>query len=131
MTQKGILENTKASVDDFDKTVQEKAQLIEQMQQLDSGFEKIFERMQEELQKNKDAYTESIQKMQDFIRRITDKSMEIQVQEACNKELMVRKFAYVKNTAKNMRSNSKIASRYYKNMMNLHYVDPQFMDNKK
>lgn len=129
--QRGILENTKAPVEDFDKTVEEKASLIEQMQQLDSGFEKLFERVQEELQSDKKAYAESIQKMQECIRRITDKSMEIQVQETRNKELMVRKFAYVKNAAKTMRTNSRVANNYYKNMMNLHYVDPQFMDNKK
>lgn len=129
--QKEILENTKATVEAFDETVDEKAKLIEQMQQLDSGFEKLFERVQEELQTNKKDHAESIQTMQNCIRLITDKSMEIQVQEARNKELMVRKFAYVRDTARNMRTNSKVANNYYKNMMNLHYVDPQFMDNKK
>ena len=57
--------------------------------------------------------------------------MEIQAQEARNKELMIRKFAYVKEKAKSARTNSKIANQYYKNMMKLNYVDPQFMDNKK
>ena len=131
VTQKDILENTRSTVEAFDKTVDEKAKLIEQMQQLDSGFEKIFDRVQEELQKNRENHVESIRMMQKCIRCITDKSMEIQVQEARNKELMIRKFAYVRDTAKNMRTNSKVASHYYKNMMNLHYVDPQFMDNKK
>ena len=44
---------------------------------------------------------------------------------------MVRKFAFVKDTAKSVRTNSKIANQYYKNMMKLNYVAPQFMDNKK
>lgn len=131
LKQKEILENTKAPVEEFEKTVEEKAKLIEQMQQLDSGFEKLYTRVQEELQANKEDYAEAIQTMQSYIRRITDKSMEIQAQEARNKELMVRKFAFVKETAKNVRTNSKVASQYYKNMMKLNYVDPQFMDNKK
>ena len=131
LKQKDILENSKAPVDAFDKTVEEKSQLIEQMQQLDSGFEKLYARVQEELQTNKAAYTEQIKTMQSCIRRITDKSMEIQAQEARNRDLMVRKFAFVKETAKNVRTNSKAASQYYKNMMKLNYVDPQFMDNKK
>ena len=131
LNQKEILEDPKAEIEEFDKTVEEKATLIEQMQQLDSGFEKLYARVQEELQVNKDAYTEQIKTMQSCIRRITDKSMEIQAQEARNRDLMVRKFAYVKETAKKVRSNSKAASQYYKNMMKLNYVDPQFMDNKK
>lgn len=129
--QKEILEDAKASVEDFDKTVEEKTKLIEQMQQLDSGFEKLFERVQEELAEHKEDYADSIRTMQSCIRRITDKSMEIQVQEARNKDLMVRKFVYVKETAKSVRTNSKIANQYYKNMMKLNYVSPQFMDNKK
>lgn len=129
--QKEILENPKAPVEEFDATVEAKTALIEQMQQLDSGFEKLFERVSEELAGHKEDYAEAIRTMQSCIRRITDKSMEIQAQEARNKDLMIRKFAYVKESAKSVRTNSKIANQYYKNMMKLNYVSPQFMDNKK
>ena len=129
--QKEILEDQKSSVEDFDATVEAKSALIEQMQQLDSGFEKLFDRVKEELADKKEDYIEAISTMQSCIRRITDKSMEIQAQEARNRDLMVRKFAYVKETAKNVRTNSKAASQYYKNMMKLNYVDAQFMDNKQ
>lgn len=129
--QKAVLEDAKASIEEFDKTVEEKTKLIEQMQQLDSGFEKLFERVQNELVEQKEDYRDAIHTMQSCIRRITDKSMEIQAQEARNKDLMVRKFAYVRETAKSVRTNSKIANQYYRNMMKLNYVEPQFMDNKK
>ena len=129
--QKETLEDVKGEIEQFDKTVEGKTQLIEQMQQLDSGFEKLYARVQEELQSNRENYTEQIKMMQSCIRQITDKSMEIQAQEARNRDLMIRKFAYVKETAKSVRTNSKAASQYYKNMMKLNYVDPQFMDNKK
>ena len=129
--QKEILEDPKAEVEEFDRCVEEKSKLIEQMQQLDSGFEKLFDRVKEELDRHKEDYADAIATMQSCIRRITDKSMEIQAQEARNHDLMVHKFAFVKETAKNVRTNSKIASQYYKNMMKLNLVDPQFMDNKK
>ena len=129
--QKQVLEDPKAEVELFDKIVEEKGQLIEQMQHLDSGFEKLYDRVKEELQGNREIYAQKIQTMQSCIRRITDKSMEIQAQEARNRELMVRKFAYVREKAKTVRTSSKVANRYYKNMMKLNYVDPQFMDNKK
>ena len=129
--QKEVLENQKSTIEEFDATVEAKTALIEQMQQLDSGFEKLFDRVKEELAENKDTHAESIKTMQSCIRGITDKSMEIQAQEARNRDLMVRKFAFVRETAKNVRTNSKVASQYYKNMMKLNYVDSQFMDNKK
>lgn len=131
LLQKDILENPKSDADAFEQVIEEKTQLIEQLEQLDSGFEKLFARVKEELDGNKAAYASEIKTMQNKIRRITDKSMEIQAQEARNKDLMIRKFAYVRETAKSVRTNSKAATKYYKNMMNLHYVDPQFMDNKK
>ena len=129
--QCNLLEDEKADADDFDKTVEDKAKLIEQLEQLDSGFDKLFERVREELYEHKDAYRDKIKSMQDCIRRITDLSMELQSQEARNKDLMTRKFVSVKQKAKIVRTNTKAASQYYKNMMQLNYVDPQFMDNKK
>ena len=131
LLQKELLEDEKSEADDFDKTVEEKAKLIEQITQLDSGFDKLFERVKEELNTNKEAHAEKIKSMQAFIRQITDLSMEIQAQEARNKDLMTRKFVYVRDTAKAVRTNTKAANQYYQNMMQVNYVDPQFMDNKK
>lgn len=129
--QKEQLENPTSTVDEFDKTVEAKAKLIEQLDQLDSGFEKLYARVQEELAVHKEDHAASIRNMQDCIRQITDKSVEIQAQEARNKELMTKKFSSMRQKAKNVRKNSKIANQYYRNMMQLNYVDPQFMDNKK
>ena len=131
VVQRDLLENDRADVDDFDVTVEAKSKLIEQMEQLDSGFDKLFERVREELQANKPAYTEQIKTMQTCIRQITDLSMEIQSQEAKNKDLMTQKFVSVRQKAKVVRTNSKAASQYYKNMMQMNVVDPQFMDRQK
>lgn len=131
LVQKELLEDEKSEADDFDKTVEDKAALIEQILQLDSGFDKLFERVQEELNANKAAYANEIKTMQSLIRQITDYSMEIQAQEARNKDLMTNKFVYVREKAKTVRTNTKAVSQYYQNMMQLNYVDPQFLDNKK
>ncbi|MBR4026946.1 MAG: flagellar export chaperone FlgN [Lachnospiraceae bacterium] len=129
--QKQQLEDTKSDPDVFDKTVEEKAVLIEQLEQLDSGFDKLYERVKSELRTNKYLYTAQIKAMQEYIRLITDKSMEIQAQEARNRELMTRKFALIQQRAKSVRTNTKAVNKYYKNMMQLNYVAPQFLDNKK
>ena len=129
--QCNLLEDEKTDADEFDKTVEDKARLIEQLEQLDSGFDKLFDRVKEELHEHKDAYKDKIKSMQDCIRKITDLSMELQSQEAKNKDLMTRRFVSVRQKAKIVRTNTKVANQYYQNMMQLNYVDPQFMDNKK
>lgn len=131
LIQKTLLEDEKSDADEFDQTVEQKAALIEQMSQLDSGFDKLFQRVKEEVTAKRSTYSDSIKMMQNCIRRITDLSMELQKQEARNKELMMRKFTFIREKAKVVRTNKKAVNQYYKNMMNLHYVDPQFMDNKK
>lgn len=131
LIQKQQLEDTQSSVDAFDQTVEEKATLIEQLQQLDTGFDKLYERVRAELLQNKTAYASKIAVMKECITKITDKSVEIQTQEARNKDLMTRKFAYIKEKAKTFRKNNKATNQYYKNMMQLNYVEPQFLDNKK
>ena len=129
--QKEELENPSLDPDDFVKTVEEKSELIKQLELLDNGFEKLYEKVREELQANKEIYQDEILKMQGCIRTLTDRSMEIQAQEARNKQLMEQKFASVKKQVKEIRSSQKVVNQYYKNMMKKGYVEPQFLDNKK
>ena len=128
--QKNALENPDLAPDDFDELVEKKGELIDQLDKLDSGFEKLFERMKEELEGKRELYAGQIRKMQESIRSITDKSVEVQAQEARNKDLMMQKFASVRKQAKTMRTNTQVADKYYQNMTKVNLVDPQFMDTK-
>ena len=129
--QKHQLEDENVPIEEFDDTVEKKAKCIQQLDLLDTGFDKLYSRVAAELKEHKADYADKIKTMQSCIRQITDKSMEIQAQEARNKDLMTRKFAFVRESARNVRKSSRVATNYYKNMMQLNYVDPQFMDNKK
>ena len=88
--QKNQLEDPQLTPDDFDEVVEAKSRLIDQLNNLDSGFEKLFERTKEELNGHKEDYKEQIRTMQEHIRSITDKSVKIQSQEARNKDLPVQ-----------------------------------------
>ena len=87
--------------------------------------------MRDELNENKDAYADEIREMQEYIRRLTEKSADIQTQEARNKVLMEQKFEAVKKQVKEVRKSQKIVNQYYKNMMNTAFIEPQFTDKKK
>lgn len=129
--QREALEDPNLDPDDFDRIVEKKAEFIDQLEQLDAGFEEVFARVKEELDGNREQYKEQIHIMQDLIRKITDKSLLIQKQEAQNKELMEKKFTAVRSQAREVRKSQKIVNQYYKNMMKNNYNAPQFLDNKK
>lgn len=129
--QKAQLEDEMCPVDDFDDTVEAKSKCIEQLELLDSGFQKTYDRVGEKLKENSQAYADEIRQMKELIKTLTDLSVEIQAQEARNKRLMIKKFSDVKKKTKSLRTNGKIADQYYKNMMKINNVDPQFMDNKQ
>ena len=128
--QEAVLKNPEGDPEEFDETVETKGALIEQLEQLDSGFQKLFDHMKEELDGQRENYTKQIEQMQIHIRSITDKSVQIQAQEARNKELMTQKFARIKEMAKQTRASSNMVNQYYKNMSKLNVVDPQFLDDK-
>lgn len=129
--QREGLEDPNLDPDDFDKTVEKKAEYIDQLDRLDKGFEELFARVREELNTNRSKYKTEIETMQGLIRSITDKSLMIERQEVQNKELMEKKFTAVRSQAREVRKSQKIVNQYYKSMMKSSMLDPQFMDNKK
>ena len=128
--QEAVLKDPEGNPEEFDDTVETKSALIEQLEQLDSGFQKLFDHMKEELDGQRENYAKQIEQMQLHIRSITDKSVQIQAQEARNKELMTQKFTRIKEMAKQTRASSNMVNQYYKNMSKLNVVDPQFLDDK-
>ena len=129
--QLGQLQDPNLDPDDFDQTVEKKAKLIEELELLDDGFEQVFARVKDEIGDHKETYKTEIRQMQEKIRQITAKSMEIQTQEARNKNLMEQKFNSVHKQVKEIRQSQKVVNQYYRNMMKNTYADPQFLDNKK
>lgn len=129
--QKAGLEDPALDPDDFDKIVAEKAGYIEQLDLLDSGFDKLFARVKEELDTNREAYADAIKEMQELIQKLTEKSAQIQVQEARNKSLMTQKFSKIHKQVRDVRMSQQAVNQYYQNMKKINFIDPQFMDNKQ
>lgn len=129
--QREQLTDEACTAEAFDQTVEDKSRLIEQLEQLDSGFEKLYAQVAEELDGNRAEHADEIRRMQELIRSITDKSVMIQAQEARNKELMMQKFGAVKKRARDVRANSRAITGYYKTMDRTRYMDPQFMETKQ
>ena len=129
--QKSMFMMEEISFEMFDKAVEEKGNLIQQLNILDRGFETLYANVSKELAENKDIYKEQIQHMQELIVKITDMSVAIESQESRNKNLIEQYFNKERTTVKQGRKSSKAALDYYKNMSKSNEVPPQFLDSKK
>lgn len=129
--QRILLADETLGPDDFEKTIDKKAQLIEELNQLDAGFEQLYERVRPEIEQNMDKYAERIREMQQMIREIVEKTMSAQAEETRNKRLVENKFSSVKKQIREVKSSQKAVNTYYQNMMKNSYQDSQFLDRKK
>lgn len=118
-------------MDAFDRNVADKVALAEGIDKLDDGFERVYDRIRDEMLENKEKYAVSIRKLQDMIGEITEKNASIQAQERRIKQA-VDSYTRRKSAAlRQKRDNGKAARSYYNNMKKLNYVDSQFLDKKK
>lgn len=114
--------------DAYDKTMEEKGNLIDELSKLDDGFTSTFERVKEEILGSKEQYAQEIAKLQDLIRAAVEKGVTIEAQEQRNKASMETGLKIKRNEIKQMKISTSAAMRYYKSMSKINDVDPQLMD---
>ena len=133
LEQKAVVGASEISFEEFDRIMEEKADLIRQLDILDRGFESLYENVKTVLQseEGKAKYRNEIKEMQESIRSITEKSTSIQVQEQRNKQAIEAAFRNEKEKIKAGKISSKAAVNYYKTMNQTNFVPPQFLDKKK
>lgn len=129
--QTEILKKESLDMEAFDRTVDEKDHYINELNQLDEGFEALYDKVKAELLNNKQKYAEQIKHLQELIGEITDRSVTIQAQESRNKALVEKHFAKERQELGKSRVSSKAAYGYYQNMSKSTVVDAHFMDKKK
>ncbi|WP_026509866.1 hypothetical protein [Butyrivibrio sp. LC3010] len=129
--QKEILESTVAFDEaGFDEAISRKGELIRRIENLNDGFESLYERVKAELQDNKDKYKEKIEVFQDLIRQITDLSNSIEAGEKRNRALAKNYFSSSKGQINQSRRSSQAALDYYLTMNKSKITPPQFYDTK-
>lgn len=119
-----------ADLEAFDRAIEEKDALIEELMKLDDGFETLFERISGELKEKKQAYAPQIAILQKKISEITELSVSIQAQEARNKKLVEEFFSKERSRLGNERKGSKAAYDYYRNMSGAGVNMSRFLDHR-
>ena len=128
--QTELIQDENFSLSEFDKCVEEKGILIDNILKLDSGFEGLYNKVGKTVADNPSEYKEQLSAMQKLITQITEKSVSIQAEEERNKKLIESRFSREKSRIKSGRSQSRVALDYYNNMNKLNHVDSQFWDKK-
>lgn len=126
-----IILNDAFDLDAFDTTMEEKEKLIDQIEQLDLGFETVYERVKEELVIHKQQHQPSIVKMQASITKLTQLSAKLQTLELNNKIKLENCMVNQRQKIRTSKTSSSTAASYYKNMANQHQGQSYFLDKKK
>ena len=133
LKQKDALSSEEATPDfeKFDSYIEEKAKLIDELNTLDEGFETLYARVADTLKSDTAGNASRIKKLQDLIREITDKSVEIQKQEAENKSLMEKYFQNARGGIGKGRNSLNAAYSYFRAQRGVSGPESYFVDSKQ
>ena len=122
----------KMDVDGFDRIVEKKYELLNEMQELDNGFDSVYKKIGKMLADNKDMYKSEILQMQNLIRTITNIGMELESLEQQNKTKFNTYIRNKRHAINDFKQSNRVATSYYQNMSNQHRVwQAHFLDQKK
>lgn len=133
LKQKEALANEEATPDfeKFDSYIEEKGKLIDELNALDDGFEALYSRVADALKSNIPKNASRIRKLQELIREITDKSVEIQKQETENKTLVEKYFQNARGDIGKGRNSLNAAYSYFQTQRVVSNAESYYIDSKQ
>lgn len=130
--QQAILSDAEMDADKMDAVIDEKGNWINQLTDIDKGFESIFGKVEVDLKRDTARYRNEILEMQNLIRVCTSIGVEIQATEQSNNEKFKQFIMNKRNSIKDFKRSNKTATTYYQNMSNQHREwQTYFLDQKK
>lgn len=128
--QELLLKDEDMDPDAFQATIDEKGKKIEELNEIDEGFDALFKYVEKEIKANRNAYKEEIQLMQKLIGEVTELGIQIQALEHQNSGHFKVYLANQKNMIREFHVNNKTTSSYYQNMANVHKPDQSYFFNE-
>lgn len=129
--QKKLIQEERLDLEAFSGFVEKKGECIDTLNNLDSGFQKIFDRVKDILTEQPEEYKEQIAEMKRLIAEIMQLSMSIQAEEERNKEAIKTHFSKLKKEARQIKNSQQAIQSYYNTMNKIDLTDAQFLDKKK
>lgn len=130
--QEQVLSQEEMDFDEFDKLMKDKESLIQKIQELDQGFQNVYDKIGNSLKDHSQQFKGQIVEMQACIRKATDCGVKIQVLEHSNKEKFAAALVKKRGEIRTFNKSNKTAVSYSKNMANQHQAwQSYFMDKKE
>lgn len=129
--QETLLGEAEFDAEAFDELINKKSLLIEEINKLDEGFDLIYKRIADVVKANPAVYRKNIEKLQEFIRHLVDKGIEIETAERRNQVKFDMKVSKSRDKIKSYNLNSSAVTKYYSNMSGNTGESTYFLDQKK
>lgn len=129
--QQELLSAEETDVGEMERTLDMKDMYIGQLEEIDRGFQAIYDKLAEDLKQNRMLYREEIKRMQEVIREVSELGMRIQALEQQNKPRFEQYFAKEKQEIRQFKVSNKTAANYYRNMADQASYGQSFFLNKK
>lgn len=129
--QKALAGAPKLDLEQFDRLVDDKTDLLAKMEQIDQGFDMVYHRIKDALLANKQSYKCEIERLQQLIKDTLDLGAQIHTTEARTKDSMSNALLASRQELVKKRVTSKSVMDYYKANSQMSVMDPYFIDKKK
>lgn len=129
--QEQLFKETALQTEDLDRCMDQKSKCLETLNQLDDGFEKLYEKVKKELQDSPGSFQKEIEELKKSISKIMDLSVSIQALEQKNKLSMERYLLRHRKNIQSYRNGQQGVNRYYNTMTGFSPHQSYFMDKKK
>lgn len=129
--QEKVLDDPNIDTENFLELIERKEKSIKKLDEIDIGFNHVYDKVKEELSLNKNQYKEEVFQIQNFIKRISELSMELQAKEKANKSKLEAFITLKRNHIKNFKKSKLTTSKYYNKQNNMNENQSYFFDSKK
>lgn len=129
--QQTIIDSEGFEEDEFLKTITLKEDQINKLDELDRGFEMVYDRVREELNDNRKEYMSQITSLKELVTSVTELSVKLQALESRNRPKLEALLANKRKSIKNSRLSNETVTNYYKNMTSKPESQSYFYDKKK
>lgn len=132
--QAAIFKNKDPELEDLEKSQERIGELAAKLDQLNDGFQSVYDRVKGELQGNKELYRDEIKRMQELITVITGKTVKIEAEQNRNKRDAEKLFSEKRRSFVEQRSTVRKLNLYANQMNNViptGQAEAAFLDKKK
>lgn len=128
--QELLLKDDEMDPDEFHAIIDEKGELIDELNKIDAGFDTLFSYVEKEINENRMAYRTQIEKMQRLIGEVSELGIQIQALEHQNSGHFKVYLANQRKSIREFHVNNRTTTSYYQNMANAPKPEQSYFFNK-